>query len=125
MSIATSIALPTVEQCRTFLDLVNRGREACGLEPLEKLDFDDATPGDVNNCLSARNLFKPAKARYVGTSTVDLDSPFNPLIGALSLAPMTASQIVYRIPAEILAVTDAFDNVVMGLRKRLVEAGVV
>jgi hypothetical protein len=49
-------SLPTVEQAREFLRLVNVGRVAGGLEPLELLDFDGAEPEAPCGCLSATNL---------------------------------------------------------------------
>jgi hypothetical protein len=118
------IPLPTVEQCRTFLDIVNKGRKACGLERLDKLDYDGANPGSTANCLSARNLFIPTGAHDVGATAICLRKTSR-LIEALHLAQDHLSNGYYRIPDEILVVTDAFDYEVVGLRERLVEAGVV
>ena len=58
--------LPTVDEARTFLSVVNRGRKAIGLEPLKFIDFDNASPCSYSNCLSARNLFYPADLNVGG-----------------------------------------------------------
>lgn len=115
--------LPTVEECREFLRLVNVGREACGLDALEVLDFDDATPSKPTNCLSARNLFVVPHGnrgfhvfdRFVRTR--------REIVEALSMPRAGNGQ--HELPAAIYKVTDPFDAKTPCLRERMVEAGVV
>lgn len=123
--------LPTVEECRTFLEVVNRGRVAGGLEPLEYLDFDDARPNQPNNCLSARNLFYPLgimvftfDVHLMNEERVETFNRVTEAIGVPEYDVATKSDMAH-LPPEIKVVTDAFDNYSEGLHDRLVEAGVV
>lgn len=121
--------LPTVEEAREFLRLVNKGRTAIGLEPLAKLDYDRAQPGVSTNCLSARNLFAPAGI-LVFHDVVDLPERENERTRAVSLLGAIGSALLLdtdgaTIPDAIRRVTDPFDDRAPGLRDRLVAAGVV
>lgn len=123
--------LPTVEEAREFLRLVNVGREAAGLAPLERLDFDGATPGEPCNCLSARNLFCAADPMAsVNDVSFSADSPRTALALTAVARAIGASHAEKRrsswlIPDAILRVTIPFDAQAPGLRERLEEAGVV
>ncbi len=121
----TPIPLPTIKQAREARRLINRGRKAMGLPALRYLDFDNAESGSPYNCLSARNVF--AEAGYEVRPT---------FVRPLSLMHRTSKQArpsvlsamgmpEGNISDAILAVTEAFDAEVEGLRERLVEAGVV
>lgn len=126
-----SYDLPTVEECREFLAVINRGRAVLGAEPLEHLDFDASDPADGTNCLSAHHLFALIDA-YVGSSTVrtNLDQAL-PLAEALEAEVNEWNELV--IPHSIRVVTDPFDKIEynddddlrVALRDRLVEAGCV
>jgi hypothetical protein len=120
------IDLPTIEECQEFLKVINRGRVAIDLEPLEYLDFDNAEPSSSCRCLSATNLFYHAGYRVYSNSI----SP---------LSPNSDSRVCvvtdgYFLPEKILSVTDCFDdcadmfflkeNLAL-LRHRMVAAGVV
>lgn len=106
-------SLPTLEECRAFLDAINAERATGGLEPLQVLDFDRADPDSLSNCLSARNCYMPLGYE------VDTQMVYEPHTGTDQ----------HPIPAEILRVTDVFDAAdsdrLSALRARLVEAGVV
>lgn len=129
--------LPTVEQLHTFMETINKGRVACGLEPIERLDYDACTPGSTDNCLSARHLFC-AVDPVAGVSSVEA-GPYETQIGEpLNAAleggkPLNADARYVRIPDSILVVTDAFDGqdyledeeYPAALRARFVEAGLV
>lgn len=111
--VGTITDLPTVEECRAFLDAINAERATGDLEPLRVLDFDGADPGSDANCLSARNCYWPL-GYYVGCA------------GVWKLTDRNARPI----PASILRVTKVFDGArdeatLAALRARLVEAGVV
>jgi hypothetical protein len=115
----TTLDLPSVQECRAFLDAINAERATGGLEPLQTLDFDGAEPDSLSNCLSARNCYTPL-GYSVGSDAVY----------GLGLRSPRESPI----PVEILRVTDVFDGtayctegatVLVSLRARLVEAGVV
>jgi hypothetical protein len=120
--------LPTIEECREFKRVIDRGREDAGLDPIEFLEFDDAAPGDGSACLSAMNLFAEAGYR-VGTVCV------HPKPGRLATHDLpSVLKGVSTLPASIRAVTDRFDGCYDAenpdealdvLRARLVEAGVV
>ena len=123
--------LPSIEQAQEFLRLVNVGRQAMDLEPLEYLDFDGAKPGAPMRCLSATNLF--ASAGYmVGAEavrgavgydqTVRVEVPR--AIGCKKYQSADENPM-WNLPAGIRVVTDPFDEEEPGLRERLVEAGVV
>jgi hypothetical protein len=127
-------SLPTVEQAREFLRLVNVGRVAGGLEPLELLDFDGAEPEAPCGCLSATNLVcalddfaSVGTIYFLGLRDSGRREAFAAAMGAMGAnVEMTSESSDYWvIPAGILAVTDPFDARVDGLRERLVEAGVV
>jgi hypothetical protein len=113
-------SLPTLDECRQFLETINAGRVAAGLEPVEKLEYDECHPGSADSCLSAYHLFSAQpKSHAIGSSTV-LCSPVT--------EPELAAGVRQRdgaIPDAILKVTLAFDRETPGLRDRLVEAGVV
>jgi hypothetical protein len=120
--------LPTVEEAREFLRLVNVGREAAGLTPLERLDFDGATPDEPCNCLSARNLFCAMDPKawvfsrgWDGSGFV-VSARMPKMASAIGAERLT---IGWSIPDAILRVTDPFDARIPGLRERLEEAGVV
>lgn len=117
--------LPTVEEAREFLRVINAGRVAIGAEPLAKLDFDGAEPNEGHACLSATNLFSLI-GEHAGSQTVEnLPPQLAQAIGAERYAGATAGDSEFVIPDEIRVVTDPFDMKVEGLRERLVEAGVV
>lgn len=127
--------LPTVEECRTFLDTINRGREAVGLEPLDTLAFRACEPAHPLNCLSARHLFMPAGyTTYVRVIRPELNAD-GALVTALNLPAATEEDNPgisgFRIPDEIKVVTDVFDagdddaELLARLHDRMVEAGVV
>lgn len=114
----TAIDLPSIEECRGFLEAINAERVTGGLEPLKTLDFDGAKPRSVSNCLSARNCYAPL-GYVVGAGTAyDWRHGFT-FGGDRS------------IPAAIMRVTDVFDaasddpTLLMALRGRLVKAGCV
>lgn len=122
--------LPSVEEAREFLEVINRGREAAGLEPLKYLEFDEARPGLGNSCLSATNLFLHVEdygnmsGGPVGTTYVVTSDEVAQAIGATDrYGEFEIPE--FEIPEAILKVTDPFDNEAKGLRERLVEAGVV
>lgn len=128
--------LPTVEECREFKRLVNAGRVAGGLEPLEFLEFDEASPGEAASCLSATNLFCATSpdAKVWSELVENVEQPVLEAIGSewgegLGRAGFYGKG--WRIPSGILKVTDPFDALAYrpamapALRERLVEAGVV
>lgn len=125
-----SANLPTVEECVEFKRLVDVGRAAAGLEPIDVLEFDDAMPMSPFGCLSARNLFcavewncdDPDTWGDAGGTTFRAPAA---IIAALDAQPTDYDPLRFVIPDAILAVTDPFDYEVEGLRARLVEAGVV
>lgn len=124
--------LPSIEQCRTFLATINRGREAIGLHALERLDFDECDPGSTCNCLSAHHVFDPAgfgvDQDYIWAKANGAQLFVGP---ALGLKPLDQAGDTWRLSPEILAVTDVFDacednpELLKALRERMVEAGVV
>lgn len=115
--------LPTVEECREFLRLVNVGRVASGRNALEVLNFDDASPESPIYCLSATNLFVVNGHGRVGGVAANTTPE---VVEALGMKRSTReTEPGFFIPAEILKVTDPFDARTPGLRERLVEAGVV
>jgi len=123
--------LPTPDEAKEFLRLINVGREAIGLDKLEKLDFDACEPDDPENCLSAHHLFAHA-GFSVGSVDLYLYLSRDPekaeaVADALSLVPFDneSGEHYYYIPAAIRRVTDPFDSRHPGLRDRLEEAGVV
>lgn len=134
--------LPTTDQCMAFMDAVNRGRAEFGLEPLERLEFDECEPGDPENCLSARHLLVPV-CDAAGCDGSVGGCEFELLDGRGSNAivmgvaarlvravgteaeEMVPGRVDVNIPDEILAVTDPFDAEVEGLRGRLEEAGLI
>lgn len=117
------IELPTVEECREFLDKINHGRALIDLPPLDVLDFDGAEPEHTGNCLSARHLFAPAGYDVLPDTIEAHDHLSDRRVRAI----LDSGQI----PAEITAVTAPFDQIKHGpvdrdaLRARMVEAGVV
>jgi hypothetical protein len=132
------VSLPTVEQAQEFLALVNKGRTAAGLEPLEKLDFDGAEPMIPTGCLSALNLFRPIGVQGVWKRDLSVEArnayraegPLKAIGCELSPGhslPATGFGAVsyWSIPDAILAVTNPFDSEEPGLRERLEDAGVV
>ena len=113
---------------------------AAGLEPLEKLNFDDAEPLTGDNCLSAANLFTPAGCWCVGTTVVSLErsdylsNENGQEVSVSEFAKALNAKVVRRefdIPKDILRVTDVFDaacdtpSLLTKLRQRMVDAGVV
>lgn len=132
--------LPTIEQAQAALALMNKGREAIGMQPVEYLDFDAAVPNTSGYCLSAKTVFGPAGFSVL-TDTVIASRPQVQygIVEAMGLTqPPDAEddEREYRIPETILAVTDPFDRLSCrdgddyqsarsALRERLVEAGVV
>lgn len=116
--------LPTVEECQTFLKVINEGRALIDLPPLDVLDFDGSWPESALNCLSARSLFLHA-GYATRCDTIDPRSGYGQDRRVLAILDFS------KIPAEILTVTDAFDAVACDsdgaqtLRARMVEAGVV
>lgn len=127
MTDSDCIDLPTIEQAQEFLRLVNVGRAAVGLDPIDTLDFDGAEPGHTVNCLSARNLFAPVAGEHamfsVGMTAVR--GVPSEVVDALGMEEAWPGAEHFDIPDAILAVTDPFDEETPGLRERLVEAGVV
>lgn len=127
--------LPTVDECREFLALINKGREALGLERLEKIPvdvYDGCDPNNGDYCLSATTLFGKA-GFFVAYETLDVKygnrrphrrPQENALIEALDLKWPSYSD-GYIIPAAIKRVTDPFDERLNGLRERLIEAEVI
>jgi hypothetical protein len=124
--------LPTIEEAQEFLRLINIGRQAIGLEEIDKLEFDESIPGSMDNCLSARHLIYPAGG-VVGPDCASLRgdanaSTFRRVLNAFGMKPRESNDHLYfpiPLPDAILKVTDPFDSRVPGLRERLVEAGVV
>lgn len=124
--------LPTVAQAQEALALINTGREAIGLDPVARFDFDGSTPGSTSNCLSARHLFDLAGITVTGVALqpgarhdpAQTQALFN-AIGARTSVYIGAVGRATRIPMAIRVLTDPFDDEVDGLRERLVEAGVV
>lgn len=129
-----SSALPSVEQAREALALINVGRKAIGLSPVAKFDLDDPTltPNQGDSCLSAKHLFAYLDL-YVGpnyleaygdrTSFTERQHELFEAIGA-KIAEAGDGGLTATIPDAIRAVTDPFDREVKGLRERLREAGV-
>lgn len=128
--------LPTIKEAQEFLRLVNVGRVAGEMEPLDYLDFDGAEPGDTHGCLSHVNLFGPAGfVVYSNFVKANMGVADERVVKALNMGPGR------KIPAGIKAVTDPFDSclrddhdeddvrfnedALAALRERLVEAGVV
>lgn len=129
--------LPSVEECRTFLATINKGRIAIDLEPLEFVDFDGAMPNHDRCCLSATNLFALAGYR-VGQREIGTRTPWDqaaigeerdPRVKAICVPTWDGTR--RGIPDEILAVTHRFDACarnperLAALRARMVTAGVV
>lgn len=120
------MSLPSVEECRTFLDTINRGREAIDLPVLTKLDFDNAEPSNGGNCLSARNLFAHAGLCVGWEHAWSEDDVVLPAHVAIAQALGTkVRDAAVPLPYALKAVTDPFDRDEAGLRERMVEAGVV
>lgn len=121
--------LPTVDEVRSFVDKINDGREALGLDRIDRVDFDACDPDSSHNCLSARHLFRDRgrEAGWVGSDeffvrdTHDRES----LASALGVKVNPDHSEGILIPPEIKVVTDAFDHIVPGLRDVFVEAGLV
>lgn len=106
--------LPTVEEVRAFFAELNRERVRLGLDEIDTLDFDDAEPDSLYNCLSARNCYVVADtAAQVFAETVRIEKRTR------------------EIPEDILRVTDYFDycdcapDNLESLREVFVEAGIV
>lgn len=121
--------LPTIEEAQEFLRVINRGRIAIDLEPLDKLNWADAVPDAPYACLSATNLFSHADLSVFSTHVMngphdDLSSLHLTLAHAIS-ADVNAHRQEIEIPDEIRVVTDPFDKRVKGLEERLREAGVI
>ncbi len=121
--------LPSIEECQTFLATINRGRVAIGLDPLDVLDFDGATPDDASNCLSALNLFSLSPGYFSPVMPSHVENADPRLCVVLDGGR--------RLPESITAVTGPFDacsytgepgtsrQALAALRKVMVEAGVV
>jgi hypothetical protein len=114
------------------MDAINRGRAAIGLDPIEKLEFDECDVTN-SNCLSARHLFAADddNAR-VWSDTVRADERIAEALGMEVIGRRNAANgQEYAIPEEILRVTAVFDALGRSeddrqkLRDRMVEAGVV
>lgn len=118
--------IPTIEQCKQFKRLVDKGRAATGQEPIEFLEFDKCKPDCSDNCLSANNLFHDAGYSVGNTefSSGNTNEGHDELPKALE-AEGGLYFCDYIIPEAIKVVTDPFDKNEPGLRERLVEAGVV
>jgi hypothetical protein len=128
--------MPTIEECKEFKRLVDVGRAAAGLEPIEFLAFNAAIPCSNTNCLSATNLFSPARMS-VGSLTVravkkELEAfrtpPFvsssqQALVDAIGATDKRTGE--WYLPEAIRRVTDPFDSMLDDLRERLIEAEVV
>lgn len=137
-----SYELPTIDECQEFLRTINRGREAIGMDALETLDFDGCEPGNPRACLSATNLFVHVSFS-VGCIHVHAEDPGyeraqDKLIAALAMPPAGCGDRLFKIPREIVRVTEIFDEssnydgyygerqeLYDALRARMVEAGVV
>lgn len=128
--------LPSVEECRVFLRVVNQGRVAAGLEPLEVLDFDGAQPLSTDNCLSARNVFHELGYDVsVAGLTPRMADQSNVTVNVDALMAMGCPRIemdgYVALPESVLCITRVFDAVWVSsvwrgeLRDRMVEAGVV
>lgn len=128
--------LPTIEQAQEFLRVINVGREAIDLEPLEKLEFARCEPAAPFTCLSATNLFADADL-FTGEFHA-----MSPLYGEATLSHNALAvaraygkpieqlgyphnRLGFEIPEAIRVVTDPFDTEVDGLEDRLREAGVI
>lgn len=129
--------LPSVEEVLEFRDVINRGRVAMGLEPLEQFNYDACRPGSTTDCLSAAHLFQPA-GYVVGSTTIypeysgKPDNAHAEIIDAIGAEAFTDKSNQYVIPEAIRRVTDPFDasdeedtELWVALRRRMVEAGVV
>jgi|SRR3954454_20739037 hypothetical protein len=132
--------LPTDDEAREFLRLINVGREAIGLDALDTLDYGACEPGDLNNCLSARHLFRPAGYETLAVVIREHARHYsNPaVVDALNMPPNTdpdtynaRGQYGWVIPDGIKKVTDLFDasaednELYAALRDRLEDAGIV
>jgi hypothetical protein len=118
-------SLPTIEECQEFHRLINAGRVAAGLEPLDKLEFDACVPCSSTECLSATNLFTPVEIRVDVDYLCVTGDGGDTQRAVLAAVGCTTVSDYPTIPDAILAVTDPFDRKVPGLRQRLEEAGVV
>lgn len=120
--------LPSVEECRTFLDTINRGRAVVSLPELAKLEFDACEPSDGENCLSAHHLFAHAGlnvGHHHAWPNDDVISEEHEDLAHAIGAAINEGQQTLTIPRAIKAVTDPFDSCHEGLRERMIEAGVV
>lgn len=127
--------LPTVEECQEFKRLIDAGRAAADLKPIEFLNFDGAEANNPQACLSATNLFAEVELEvfsdYVEPGYHQrFDGPrqiFEDVIEAIGGTDNTCedNRAEYGLPEAILKVTNPFDQKVHNLRERLVEAGVV
>jgi len=129
------LEIPTIEQAQEFKRIIDTGRAAAGLPPLEFLEYDKAISNSATACLSATNLFNEIGCD-VGSVTVDFNragqsySKREAALKAIGSAPITKMdgsprEDRWEIPKAILIVTNPFDANLGGLRTRLVEAGVV
>lgn len=123
--------LPTIAEAQAAHSLINQGRTAIGLDPVEFLEYDAATPYYGANCLSARNVFTAA-GFHVGTE--DVYPRPNTQHKKQELIDAGLIDGEHTIAAAIRKLTDPFDNIAnaedseaasAALRERLVEAGVV
>lgn len=123
--------LPSIEQCRTFLATINRGREAIGLAALEKLDFDSCLPNDPCGCLSATHVFQPAGYRVYEEEVRPAFSYKHRSEACAAMGMAKDESAGWPLTSDVLAVTDVFDacednpELLKALRERMVEAGVV
>lgn len=118
--------LPTIEQCHEFMAAINAGRQAFGLEPIDKLDFDACEPLNGRRCVSAHHLINLVTDEgSTGFSTFNMDDEDQARTLANALGTETDYFDEVLIPRSIKHVTDPFDYREYGLRERLVEAGLV
>src|SRR3954464_1162040 len=57
---------PTADDARAFVTLINKAREAFDLDPLTRVPYEEAEPGNPVGCLSALTLILPVSELYFG-----------------------------------------------------------
>lgn len=123
-----SYDLPTIAECRAFLDAINAGRAVYGAELLDVLEYDVCEPGSPVNCLSAFHLAQLGGGR-AGSTHFRMMAQADELADALGTHRQVDNFV--KISPAISRVTDLFDESVddpdlwHALRDRLEEADVV
>ena len=125
--------LPTIEEAREFLRVVNVARKHLGWAKLQHIDFDTAEPGRPCGCLSYHALIAPIDGKVLSDCFWLSDSDDATRIATALGVELRPGRHDVKIPMSIRNVTDRFDQLASDrcsfsaaeLRQRLVDAGVV